>query len=304
MNIITHIVNKKMGSILLSAAGQIIALITLFAMSVVLMSLKDIKSEMLHSIKLIAFVKPAFPDERIETIKTQLSINTEIAEINFINSAEAEKIFLENSGKEMQQAVTYAPLPAAFIITLRESTAESRVLLAGKLKAMPDIISLEFDEATYSVTQNTLNLVEYCLCWAVGTLLILLISVIAYCTKICKDIPTLRLNQFSSPKKAERKKDNAILAITAIQAAIACFIAIFTLHNFSKDIRITSLGLAKFLEHNIRYITSYGIIYMLIPLLTAAIVLFISNAKTPKTFPIAPPETPGSEVNTDRVGQE
>jgi cell division transport system permease protein len=71
-------------------------------------------------VKINLFLKESVEENDLLKIKKELSSKSFISEVNYISKEEAANLFLQETGEDFRDILDYNPLPASFVITVKE----------------------------------------------------------------------------------------------------------------------------------------------------------------------------------------
>lgn len=85
---------------------------------------KKFETEIKKNFSVNIFLAEGSQQEGINQIKEQINSHPFVEEAKFINKDEAARKFLMETGEEFKEVLSYNPLPASFVVTLKFSSSE------------------------------------------------------------------------------------------------------------------------------------------------------------------------------------
>ena len=133
---------KIANSYIISSVSITFVLLVLGSFSLLLLNTKDLSNTAKQSIKISVILKPDAEAAKINSLQNKISLADYCDELNTISPDEAMDMIKEDLGEDIDNMLTYNPLPTTFNITLapQYTNTDSLQIIAERLKKN-DIVS-------------------------------------------------------------------------------------------------------------------------------------------------------------------
>ena len=257
--------SAKSSFILTSVSLTISVLLILF--SYVTLQISDYYSAKLKSsIKINLFLKEPFSESNQQITFVKLTEKEYIDSVEFISKEQAAELFIKETGEDFKKILDYNPLPASFVVRIKDSYANNDSLnsIIKNLSELQFVEEVVFKEGFIYKMLSYIESIKFYL--FLVTIIVSLIAVyLVYAT--IKLIINSRMIDFETMKLVGAKLSTIKIPVMLngiIAGLISGVIAYFVFMFFKEQIRLLeTLGIL--IETNL--LTYYSIIFITGPVL-------------------------------------
>jgi len=262
-------ISRAKASFILTFISLGIAVVLIIA-SVAAVQLSNLLEKKLKdNINLNIFIKENTNANEIQSFKEELENFKFIRSVNFISKEQAAETFINETGEDFREILSYNPLPASFVVTLNfdEVTSDSLHLVAGQIASFEWVDEVVFKN---SFVYKVFDYIEKSkLYLAIVTVLFFLIALYLVYTTI-RLITNARMRELETMKLVGAKLSTIKIPIilngvvAGLLSGILAFVAFWFLFT-----KVSSFSLI------VDLIEQHGYLYILLLLVTGPVLSFL-----------------------------
>lgn len=226
------LIGRAKSSFFLSLISTSIS-VSLIAASVISIQLSDhFQRSLKRNVSINVFLKDSLSGPEIKQMQNSLKKNYYINTVKFIDKDQAAKNFIKETGEDFQKVLDYNPLPASFLLTLKENYVEKDSLdkVVKKLSQIPGVDDVVFQQEFVYKLLSLLNRIKKYI-FAITALLLLISLYIVYST--IKLITKSKYEELETMKLVGAKLSAIKMPIILNSIFIGLFAGIISLAVFS-----------------------------------------------------------------------
>ncbi len=226
------LIGRAKSSFFLSLISTSIS-VSLIAASVISIQLSDhFQRSLKRNVSINVFLKDSLSGPEIKQMQSSLKKNYYINTVKFIDKDQAAKNFIKETGEDFQKVLDYNPLPASFLLTLKENYVEKDSLdkVVKKLSQIPGVDDVVFQQEFVYKLLSLLNRIKKYI-FAITALLLLISLYIVYST--IKLITKSKYEELETMKLVGAKLSAIKMPIILNSIFIGLFAGIISLAVFS-----------------------------------------------------------------------
>lgn len=181
-----RLIGRAKASFFLSLTSLCISVLLITVSLALIQSTNLIQKKIKENVSISLFLKEGLTSDETGNIKNELGNKEYIKTINFIDKDQAADIFIKETGEDFRQLLDYNPLPASFIITLKDKYVEKDSLdaIVTRLSSIDGVEGIGFkDEFIYKLI-SILNSVKKYIFIATAVILFLSIYIVYSTVKL------------------------------------------------------------------------------------------------------------------------
>ena len=92
----------------------------------------------------------------IANLKSKLTHERYVASVQYLSKAQAESLFVKETGEDFKKILTYNPLPASFVLKMDDAIVNGTQInvLMETIKKMPNVVDVSFETDTYKIVMS------------------------------------------------------------------------------------------------------------------------------------------------------
>ncbi len=178
-----RLIGRAKASFFLSLTSLSISVLLITVSLALIQSTNIIQKKIRENVNISLFLKEGLTSDETGNIKKELGKKEYIKTIDFIDKDQAAEIFIKETGEDFRKLLDYNPLPASFILTLKDNYVEKDSLnaIVTALSSIKGVDDVGFkDEFIYKLISILNSIKKYIF---IATAVILFLSVyIVYST--------------------------------------------------------------------------------------------------------------------------
>ncbi len=118
------LIGRAKSSFFLSLISMSISVFLITASLVSIMLSNEMQKNIKQNVSINVFLKDTLSSDQISRLQTKIKRNSFINTISYIDKNQAARDFIKETGEDFRRVLDYNPLPASFLITLKEGYVE------------------------------------------------------------------------------------------------------------------------------------------------------------------------------------
>jgi cell division transport system permease protein len=190
---------KAKASFILTVISLSISILLILSSFIALQSSNYLEKKIKDIVKVNLFLKESVLDKDMSRLKSELKSKFYISQVRYISKKEAADLFLRETGEDFRDILDYNPLPASFVLAIKEeySNSDSLEFILSDLSNIEESDEVVFQNQFVYRILNFLNSIKIYL--FITTLAVILIALYLVYT-------TIRLVINSKEKEFETMK--------------------------------------------------------------------------------------------------
>ena len=138
-------IKRAKSSFVLSLTSMVIALVLIAGCVITFQISADFQKTLKNNISVNIFLKDSLSREDISAIEASIRHKKSVNTIRFIDKEEAASNFIRETGEDFRRILDYNPMPASFMITLKENYVDpdslsSIIPVFSKIKGVDEVV--------------------------------------------------------------------------------------------------------------------------------------------------------------------
>jgi cell division transport system permease protein len=92
----------------------------------------------------------------IALLKSKLTGQKYVSDVRFLSKAQAESLFVKETGEDFKKILAYNPLPASFVLKMDDAIINGSQInaLIENIKKMPNVVDVSFETDTFKIVMS------------------------------------------------------------------------------------------------------------------------------------------------------
>ncbi len=156
------LIGRAKSSFVLSLISTSISVLLITASLISIQLSNQFQNKLKQNISINIFLKDSLSDSAINRLQTKLKSTSYINTLKYIDKKEAAATFIKETGEDFRKILDYNPLPASFLITLKEGYVDKDSLnnITSSLSNLKGVDDVVFQQAFVYKLLSFLNRIK------------------------------------------------------------------------------------------------------------------------------------------------